>query len=196
MKEPGSNVRDRLLNAAEQVVARDGVRNCTLEAVAKEAEVSKGGLLYHFATKSALLTAIVERLAARFDNDQRQSMEQDRETYGAFTRAYLLARMEKPGPEEKPLHTALLAAAGTDPQYLDPFRKRIVEWQALLDQDGIDPAIATIVRLAIDGLCLNSLLGIPVPEGEERQRIIDKLLAMTLENQSERGTTQSDPAGE
>jgi AcrR family transcriptional regulator len=35
--------RERLLNAAEQVVAQSGVRNLTLEAVAQQAGVSKGG---------------------------------------------------------------------------------------------------------------------------------------------------------
>ena len=70
-------VRDRLLSAAEQVVARDGVRNLTLEAVAHEAGVSKGGLLYHFPTKSSLITAIVERLADRCDTDQSRALAGD-----------------------------------------------------------------------------------------------------------------------
>ena len=35
-----ATVRDRLLNAAEQVAARDGVQSLTLEAVAREAGVA------------------------------------------------------------------------------------------------------------------------------------------------------------
>jgi hypothetical protein len=38
---------------------------------------------------------------------------------------------------------------------------------------------AVIVRLAIDGLCLSSLLNLPVPQGEFRQRVIDRLMEMT-----------------
>lgn len=179
---PGPNtlpVRDRLLNAAEQVVARAGVSKLTLEAVAREAGVSKGGLLYHFHSKSALITAIVERLACRCESEQDQALQHDRSATGAFARAYLTARMRKPDPREQPVHTALLAAAGTDSEYLAPFRKRIVEWQARLENDGIDPAIANIVRLAIDGLCLCRLLGIPVPDADMQQRVIDTLIAMT-----------------
>jgi AcrR family transcriptional regulator len=171
--------KDRLLNAAEAIVARDGVRNLTLEAVAREAGVSKGGLLYHFPSKSALVTGIIERLASRCDSEQSQAMEHDSSEPGVFTRAYLNARAKGPDPEAEPVHTALLAAAGTDPEYLDPFRKRMAEWQARLESDGLDPATASIVRLAIDGLGLCRLLGLPVPEGELRRRVIDKLLSMT-----------------
>ncbi len=173
-------VRDRLLNAAEQVVARAGVGNLTLEAVAREAGVSKGGLLYHFPSKSALVTAIVGRLANQCDAKQQRAMETGKAGPGSFTRAYLAARAVEPlDPKERPVHTALLAAAGTDPQYLDEIRKRIAQWQMRLESDGIDPAVATVVRLAIDGLMLCGLLGLPVPEGKLRCEVIEKLLEMT-----------------
>jgi AcrR family transcriptional regulator len=172
-------VRDRLLDAAESVVAREGVGNLTLEAVAREAGVSKGGLLYHFPSKSALVTAVVGRLVARCESDQRQALAEDGGGAGAFTRAYLAARNVPLDPEEKPIHTALLAAAGTNPHYLEPIRERAREWQARLEADGIDPAVATIVKLAIDGLCLGNLLGMPVPTGDLHRRVIDKLLSMT-----------------
>ena len=179
-----TSVRDRLLNAAERVVVRDGVSNMTLEVVAREAGVSKGGLLYHFRSKSALIAAIVERLGTRCQADQALALAKDADSPGAFTRAYLAARSEPPEPEEEPVLTAVLAAAGTDPQYLEPIRQRCNEWQARLEADGIDPVTATIVRLAIDGLCLCRLMRLPVPEGEMRQRVLDKLLSMTAPTES------------
>jgi hypothetical protein len=89
------------------------------------------------------------------------------------------ARAEPLTPDEEPVHTALLAAAGTDPAYLDPIRERFAAWQTRLETDGLDPATATIVRLAIDGLCLCGLLGLPVPEGPLRRRILEQLTSMT-----------------
>jgi len=182
-------VRDRLLNAAEGVVSRDGVRNMTLDAVAREAGVSKGGLLYHFPSKSALITAIVERLSRRCESEQSAAQAGDTDSPGAFTRAYLIARAEPPNPREEPIHTALLAAAGTDPQYLDPIRERFRVWQTKLQSDGIDPVTAMIVKLAIDGLCLGTLLGLPVPEGQLRHDIVQRLISMTR-------TTEHSPAKE
>ena len=38
-----------------------GVAKLTLEAVAKEAGVSKGGLLYHFSNKEALIEGMIVR---------------------------------------------------------------------------------------------------------------------------------------
>jgi AcrR family transcriptional regulator len=178
-------VRDRLLNAAEQVVGRDGVANLTLDAVAREAGFSKGGLLYHFPSKSALVTAIVERLATRCEANHALALDDRGGDPGAFTRAYLAARTRKRDPQEEPIHTALLAAAGTDPQYLEPFRKRLREWQARLENDGIDPVTATIVRMAIDGICLDELLGMPGPNEELRQRVLEKLIAMTQPPQND-----------
>ena len=175
-------MRDRLLDAAEQVVARDGVGNLTLETVARQTGVSKGGLLYHFPSKSALITAVVERIASRCETKQETAVDTDPNAPGAFTRAYLSARAQPLEAHEQPIRTALLAAVGTDPQYLDPMRRRFQKWQARIEADGIDPATATIVRLAIDGLCLGTLLGMPVPTGELRQKVLDRLTAMTSAN--------------
>ena len=172
-------MRERLLNAAEQVVTRDGVANLTLESVAREAGISKGGLLYHFPSKSSLILAVVERLATRCETEQRRAAEMEVSGPGAFTRAYLAARVRPMTEQERPLHTALIAAAGTDPQYLEPFRRRLIEWQQRLENDGIDPVDAMIARLAVDGLGLGLLFGMPVPEGELRDAVLERLRSMT-----------------
>lgn len=173
------SVRDRLLDAAEAVVAREGVSHLTLEAVANEAGVSKGGLLYHFPAKSALVTAIVERLANRCESRQAEAVADDPQAAGAFARAYLTVRTQPPDPQREPIHTAVLAAIGTDPEYLDPLRQRVAEWQNRLEADHIDPVTATIVRLAVDGLAVGRLLKVPLPEGELHERVIERLLSMT-----------------
>src|SRR5436190_23026109 len=102
-----TNVRDRLLNAAEQVAIHDGVGSLTLEAVAREAGVSKGGLLYHFPSKSDLIIAIVERLGTRCESEHARALETDSKEPGAFTRAYVAARAQGPDPQKQPIHTAL-----------------------------------------------------------------------------------------
>ena len=60
---PRGDTRKRLLDAAAVVVRRDGAQALTLDAVAAEAGVSKGGLLYHFKTKRELLDAHARGLA-------------------------------------------------------------------------------------------------------------------------------------
>ena len=63
------NTRERILFGAEEVVLRDGVAHLTLEAAASEAGISKGGVLYHFPTRAALVAAMVQRLSSVFDAD-------------------------------------------------------------------------------------------------------------------------------
>ena len=46
-------------------IRRDGAAALTLDAVAAEAGVSKGGVLYHFGSKRALIDGLLDALARR-----------------------------------------------------------------------------------------------------------------------------------
>ena len=59
----GAYTKAVCLRAFESLLIETGEREATLEAVARRAGVSKGGLLHHFANKSALVDAQLERLA-------------------------------------------------------------------------------------------------------------------------------------
>ncbi len=59
--------REKILEAAIAVVAERGVAAVTFESVAAASGVSRGGVLYHFATKDDLLLALHEYLAARWE---------------------------------------------------------------------------------------------------------------------------------
>ncbi|MGR3618427.1 MAG: TetR/AcrR family transcriptional regulator [Roseovarius sp.] len=54
--------RDTLLDATEAVVLEMGATRLTFDAVAERAGVSKGGLLYSFPTKEALMEGMEELL--------------------------------------------------------------------------------------------------------------------------------------
>ena len=57
------STRDRILDAFEALLIEDGEKAATLDAVAALAGVSKGGLLYHFGSKEALVEGQLARLA-------------------------------------------------------------------------------------------------------------------------------------
>lgn len=52
MARPRTIDRERVLKSAEQLVQRAGATAMTLEAVAKEAGITKGGLQYCFGSKT------------------------------------------------------------------------------------------------------------------------------------------------
>src|SRR5688572_26165582 len=61
--------REAVLDAFERLIIADGERAATLEATARAAGVSKGGLLYHFASREALIAGVLERLRLLVDED-------------------------------------------------------------------------------------------------------------------------------
>ena len=162
---PRADTRERLLNAAGAVVRREGAQALTLDAVAAEAGVSKGGLLYHFGTKRELIEALVDRWLSEF--------ERDIDAAGpGFVRGYVLAS----DPREDEL--GLLAAFAADPSVLVKARERYAIWQDRVEREGSDPVDATVARLAADGLWLAELLGMAPPRGRLREQVLSRLLEL------------------
>lgn len=153
--------RDRLLDAAETVLVEHGASALTLEAVAAQAGVSKGGLLYHFPTKDQLAAGLVARAVQRVDAALVDASSAG--APGSFTRAYIHVTLGDGSGHTAadPLSTALLGALALDPSLLDPLREAYGRWQSRLERDGIDPADATLVRLAVDGWWTSLVLELP-----------------------------------
>jgi AcrR family transcriptional regulator len=176
---PGPTRRDPILDAAERLVRRDGVGRLTLDAVAAEAGASKGGLLYHFATREALVRAMVERLITRFDASLAAAIEHDPEPRGRWTRAYVRVTASPDGPsEDDDTASALLAALASDPSLADPVRERYATWRSAVADDGLPFEDATILALAADGLWMADMLGFAAPAGPERKRIVARMLEL------------------
>ncbi|AUC56496.1 MULTISPECIES: TetR/AcrR family transcriptional regulator [Rhodobacterales] len=57
----------RILAAARAIAAREGVAHTSFEAVAREAGLSKGGVLYNFPTKRGLMAALLKEMLAEHD---------------------------------------------------------------------------------------------------------------------------------
>jgi AcrR family transcriptional regulator len=163
---PRGDTRTRLLEAAGAVIRRDGAQALTLDAVATQAGVSKGGLLYHFASKRELLDGLVERWLDEFQRDID-------EAGGTFPIGYVRA-----SDGAKAEEAGLLAALVADPAVLAAVRARYATWQDRIVTEGGDPVEATVARLAADGLWLADLLGMAPPEGELRMRVLARLLQL------------------
>ncbi len=166
-----------ILEAADQIVQRDGVAHLTIEAVAREAGLSKGGVLYHFASKEALVNGMIALLLEDFDRDLAQALTQEDNSSGQWLRAYISASSNLPEEEYDP-NIGLIAAIGTDPCLLKPIRESYRTWQERVEHDGLPPALATILRLAVDGLWFADFLGFASPQGKLREEVIQTLLKM------------------
>src|SRR5262245_6886871 len=89
MERAKNTIIDTLLDAAEAVVVRQGIANLTLDSVAAEAKVSKGGLLHHFPSKDKLIEGMVKRTAENWRNCYMQAYQRAPQGPGRMTRAML-----------------------------------------------------------------------------------------------------------
>ena len=128
---PGA--RDRILDAAEQLVSAQGASNLTLDAVAQSAGVSKGGLLYHYPSKDALLVAMLERYCDQIDRPLRswRGPVLRRTTAPGHLKSMVIGMLRSSAVRAE-VGTALLAAAANNPSLLDPIRQRYAETVARL----------------------------------------------------------------
>src|SRR3954462_15817205 len=64
--------REKILDAAAELVKEIGAGRLTLEAVAERAGLSKGGLLYNFKSKEVLLKAMIQRIIDEVEAEKEQ----------------------------------------------------------------------------------------------------------------------------
>lgn len=176
---PRPSSRDAILDAVERVVAERGAAHLTLDAIAAECGLSKGGLIYHFPTKEALLHAMLARFI-----DGRQ--EQRRRACDALGRAgeppnslkaEIIATLEPPGPESRS-SANLLAVVANDPSLLDGFREGFQTRFREVTASATDADDAAILFFAALGLHFHDILQIKLTTARERDRIRARLLEM------------------
>ncbi len=167
-----------LLAAANTVVVRQGVDALTLDAVASEAGVSKGGLLHHFPNKEALIAGMVQQALDKFvETLQELANDPAPDTPGHWVRAYIRASALD-DQENYELHFNLLAANFTNPDLLQPMRDFWQECHAQIMSSGLDPAVATVIRLAMDGLWLTHLHNFAPLQDPLRSQVIETALKL------------------
>lgn len=145
----------------------------SLDAVAAKAGVSKGGLLYHFPSKSLLMAALVEDYIARYDHAL--SAEERTGQRDSVIRAYI-AQFRAERECGTPPSSGLLAALAEDPQMLDPVRRHESDFLARIRANASDPHLATLAFLALQGLRAMELLNIRVLDHTDEDAVLDGLM--------------------
>lgn len=149
----------------------------TLDAVAVEAGVSKGGVLYHFRTKDSLVAAFVDGVAEAFEADFAR-MTAEEATMGtiAALRGYVRAStMPDPVPH---LTAGLIAALAWRPELGQQVRDRFAGWHAQAREGVPDQVLARTICLAADGVWLSACFGYDLDDEGDRDAICARLLQL------------------
>lgn len=161
--------RDRILDAAVRVIQREGVTAVTFDSVAAEAELTRGGIMYHFPSREDLLAAIHQHLADRWEASLLADAGRPAEDLTDDERLAAYVRVSAQSATRAELQ--LMLEAATHPEWAAPWSSVLERW-APVPTDAGDDAAATarlVTRLAADGLWMfESLTYRALPETRRR----------------------------
>lgn len=163
-----TSTRDRLLDAFEELLVTGGSRAATLDAVAARAEVSKGGLLYHFPSKDGLVDGMLERLREQGHEDVEQ-MRTSRDGPVAF---YLKTSTNTGSDFDRALVATARIAQESDARGRDALADLREGWFRVLAEHLGDNALARTVQLIGDGLYFDDTTGLAHPSSLKHVRTV------------------------
>ncbi len=173
--------RRALLAAAERVVTALGPA-FSLDAVAREAGVSKGGLLHHFRSRDSLLAALAAEWTEQFDAAVQRRLDPADDRPGRVCRAHIRATFDDATVAGGPwVHTSVQTALVAVPEVLERARADAERWQADMAADGLHRQRVLLISRTLDGEALADLFGRTVEDEASRRELRDLLLALTEE---------------
>jgi AcrR family transcriptional regulator len=188
----GGSSRETILEAAIVVASRDGLGALTLDQVAREAGVSKGGVMYHFPTKDQLLGSLIEHFRKKVEAALMKAVAADPVAKGRWGRAILSLMLPEAMPDHpgvsiateagldpfSDFRVAMMAAMVANPALLAPIREFGRELrERILAEEG--DASALVPWLAIDGLFLWRAFGQIPADDPLIRRVAEALRKMT-----------------
>ncbi len=138
----------------------------TLEAVAARANVSKGGLLYHFPAKEAVVQGMVSRIASIVRERFASGLAIEPPGRGRHARTMLSLMMDTEGslfPRLQRVAGPLLGAVSSNPKMLEPMQRFFKAVHKGMLEDGLPADRSWLVLAALDGLKFWRVFGILQP---------------------------------
>ena len=166
-----NETREKICEAAIRAAARDGLLAMTLDNVAKEAGVSKGGVMYHFPSKNDLISGVLTYFGAQVEGMVLKRMAEDPNPRFRWARSMLTCLFPEPStvqaadgalPPEllENFMLAAIAAAVNNRELIEPLRQVGLRLCQRLMSDPDDGLEQLLVWLAVDGLFLWQFVGL------------------------------------
>ncbi|MDP4002968.1 TetR/AcrR family transcriptional regulator [Methylobacterium sp. NEAU K] len=164
-----------ILEAADAVLRKGGARALTIDAVAAEAGLSKGGVLHHYASKDALILALVGRKLSEL-REGIAACEADAPPGPSQLPMAMVAHARAHYCEDDQSSRALLLASIEYPEALNDYRSFVAERLGrLAEMNGACPGEGSILFFSILGLMMGRTLGFHQLEADELQPMFEAL---------------------
>lgn len=163
--------RTVILDTARAYASTHG-RLPSLDVLAAEAGVSKGGLMHHFSNRAALVSALIEAVLDETDRELREAFRR-----GEVVDAWLRLSAE-PTVGSTPLTTLAVIVFGAHDDLGDTVQlihDATERWEALIANEVGDATRARIIRMVGDGMLLQSLLTPTTPSALTSRELLAAL---------------------
>ena len=143
LARPADDTRDRIIDAAQAVFARDGFVGTKMQEIAARVGIQRPSLFYHFTNKEALFVAAHEQVFGRIERLFRESLAPDGDPFvqlDRLSRAVLAVMAEEPDFAAMVARTAVdrhPAAVAIVRSYLQPLIDRSVAFVRTRQRRGI-----------------------------------------------------------
>jgi AcrR family transcriptional regulator len=169
--------RAAILKAALVVIARDGVHRLTLDAIARESGLSKGGVMHQFRTKDAVLKALLEQQMADFERYSEAFLAGASSSVAEPTLAAQIVTIREVMDTPNLAALAILSILTTDQALRDAIVAIDAKKIAKIKAEAADPDEALLKWSAARGLLFTTMMGLSPFSKKERDRLFDRLLA-------------------
>lgn len=178
--EPQRPSQDRILDAAEAVVARDGSGGLTIDAVVRESGFSKGGVLYNFPSKRALIEGMLRRKIDQLSRDIDAVVEDARTRDAPVAPAVIALLLSAPRKDNR-VGAGLLAAVAEQPELVEIAREVFRRTSKILLEHAPDRTGAQIALAAVDGLHFDAMFNLRPLSDSDRAALEAALLRLVTE---------------
>ena len=165
-----------ILDAAETLLRRSGTRTLTIDAVAVEAGLSKGGVLHHYASKDALVTALAVRKVGRIRAGIAACLASAPDGPAALPLA-VVAHARQVYAEECGFPDSLLIASADNADAAAAFSQFLSELLAAMGAAEARSGQGAALTFAVLGLMLSRSLDFHRIDGAPLDRLFDALEA-------------------
>jgi AcrR family transcriptional regulator len=143
---------DALLDAAERVAIRDGAVGLSIDAVAREAGISKSRVVYDYKSKSGLLRALVERRLRMEDDRVFAAVQAHAESANPELGGRIAAARDTPNEDDRAIALTLCTAMSSEEPLQDMIRDVIERDLEAVTGHARHASLAVVAYLALHGM--------------------------------------------
>ncbi|NLW04677.1 MAG: TetR/AcrR family transcriptional regulator [Pseudomonadaceae bacterium] len=169
-----NNSREAILDAAQKVAVEKGAGKVSLDSVAKEAGLTKGGVLYNFPSKEALISGMLERLMNTYTPRVAEySTKLEGQPNPTLQSHFHVTRELEELDHNIPM--AILAAAAHNLELLQPLSAEMQRRYTTICNEAGSADEAALLWAAGEGLMLMDILGLLPFDHQKKNQLLETL---------------------